>query len=45
MREISHVYLIGSRGQPKALRQGEVLQHFQDFRESKFWISLYVLYI
>ena len=36
------------RGQPRALRQGEGLRHFQDFRE-KFWsnfrISLYVLYI
>ena len=39
------------RGQHKALRknrQGEVLRHFKDFGEkfwSKFWISLYVLYI
>ena len=36
------------RGQPRAFRQGEVLRHFQDVREkfwSKFWISLYVLYI
>ena len=40
--------LMGVRGQPRAFRQGEVLRHFQDFREkfwSKFWISLYVLYI
>ena len=37
-----------SRGQPRAFRQGEVLRHFQDFREkfwSKFRNSLYVLYI
>ena len=35
-----------SRGQPRLVRQEEVLRHFQDFREkfwSKFWISLYVL--
>ena len=33
---------------PGAFREGEVLQQFQDFREkfkSKFWISLYILYI
>ena len=37
-----------TRGQLRAFRQGEVLQHIQNFREkfwSKFWISLYVLYI
>lgn len=36
------------RGQPRAFRQEEVLQHFQDFKEnfwSNFWISLYILYI
>ena len=36
------------RGHPGALREGEVLRQFQDFREkfwSKFWISLYILYI
>ena len=46
-----HVYaakMLRCRVQPRAFRQGEVLQHFQDFREkfwSKFWVSLYVLYI
>ena len=33
------------KGQPRAFRQGEVLRHFQDFREkfwSEFWISLYI---
>ena len=36
------------RGRPRAFREGEVLWHIQDFREkfwSKFWISLYILYI
>ena len=36
------------RGHPRAVREGEVLRQFQDFREkfwSKFWISLYILYI
>ena len=36
------------KGHPGAFREGEVLQQFQDFREkfwSKFWISLYILYI
>ena len=36
------------RGHPGAFREGEVLQQCQDFREkfwSKFWISLYILYI
>ena len=36
------------RGHPGAFREGEVLRPFQDFREkfwSKFWISLYFLYI
>ena len=36
------------RGHPRAFREGEVLHQFQDFREkfwSKFWISLYILYI
>ena len=37
-----------TRGHPEAFREGEVLRQFQDFREkfwSKFWISLYILYI
>ena len=41
-------WLINTRGQPRLVRQGKVLLHFQDFREkfwSKFWIFLYVLYI
>ena len=36
------------RGHPGAFREGEVMQQFLDFREkfwSKFWISLYILYI
>ena len=36
------------KSHPRALREGEVLRQFQDFREkfwSKFWISLYILYI
>ena len=39
---------VSIRGHPRAFREGEVLQQFQDFREkfwSKFWISLYILYI
>ena len=37
-----------ARGHPRAFREGEVLRQFQDFREkfwSKFWISLYLLYV
>ena len=48
-RGISLTSCLGQTGgQPRAFRQGEVLRHFQNFREkfwSKFWISLYVLYI
>ena len=36
------------RGHPRAFREGEVLRQFQGFRKkfwSKFWISLYILYI
>ena len=42
------IYFNPLRGHPRAFREGEVLQQFQDFREkfwSKFWISLYILYI
>ena len=41
-------YIGFHRGHPRAFREGEVLQHIKDFREkvwSKFWISLYILYI
>ena len=39
---------VDPQGHPRAFREGEVLRQFQDFREkfwSKFWISLYILYI
>ena len=40
------IFLFG--GHSSAFSEGEVLRRFQDFREkfwSKFWISLYILYI
>ena len=41
-------FFVFCRGHPRPFKEGEVLQQFQDFREkfwSKFWISIYILYI